>query len=84
MTHGRVTIDGLRNEPMNADEVAAMIRPLVDAVGLDVGDVASIHIDPRKAVRFKVRVRNRRGRSLPDSWAHVVVKIDDDDYEDGS
>jgi hypothetical protein len=76
MTTGRVTVDVARNEPLDFDAVASALKPLVELVGIDYGDVIAVHIDPRKSIRFKVRTRNRRGRILPDSWAHVVVRID--------
>lgn len=81
MTSGRVTVDVARNEPLDADDVAALLKPLVELVGVDFGDVLAVHIDPRKSVRLKVKARNRRGRLLPDSWAHVVVRVDWDGDE---
>lgn len=77
MSTGRVTVDVARNTPLHPDEVAALLRPLVELVGVDFGDVIGVAIDPRKSIRLKVRARNRRGRPMPDSWAHIVVRVDD-------
>lgn len=77
MTAGRVTVDGLRNSPVHPDDVAAMLRPILDVVGVDVGEVAWVRID-HNAIRVRVKVRNRRGRTLPDSHATITTRISED------
>lgn len=78
----RVTVDGVPNEPVPANVVDRLVAPLLDLLGgVSRDDVAYLRIDGRGIVA-KVAARNKRGRRLPDSWAHVAVRIVPDDIEE--
>lgn len=78
----KVVVDGLRNEPIARADLVECLTPFLDLMGIDLADFESMHVSGTH-VRLKVRVRNKRGRRLPDSWAHVVTRVLDDDIEDG-
>lgn len=74
----RVVVDGVPNEPVPSAVVDRLVAPLLDLLGgFERGDVAYVRIDGH-GIRAKVAARNKRGRRLPDSWAHVSVRIVDD------
>lgn len=77
----RVVVDGMPNEPVPANVVDRLVEPLLDLLGgVKREDVAYLRIDDR-GIRAKVAARNKRGRRLPDSWAHVAIRIVPDDIE---
>jgi len=77
----RVTVDGLPNEPVPATVVDRLLAPLLDLLGgIERKDVETLTVGAR-TIRAKVVVRNKRGRRLPRSWAHVEVTVVDDDEE---
>lgn len=79
----RAVIDGIPNEPVSSALIDRLIEPLLDVLGgVERRDVASLTIGAH-ALRAKVAVRNKRGRRLPRSWAHIEVSIVDD-TEEGS
>lgn len=78
----RVTIDGVPNEPVSSLVLERLVEPILDLLGgVDVGDLAYLRID-RSGIKAKVAARNRRGRRLPDSWAHLAVRVVDDREEE--
>lgn len=78
----RVTVDGVPNEPVPAAVVDRLVAPILDLLGgIEPIDVAYLRIDSH-GIRAKVAARNRRGRRLPDSWAHVALRIVPDDVEE--
>lgn len=77
----RVVVDGVPNEPVPSAVLDRLLAPLLDLLGgIERADVAYVRVDDRGLVA-KVAVRNKRGRRLPDSWAHIVVRAADDREE---
>lgn len=76
-----VVVDGVRNEPVARGDLVEALTPFLDLVGVDLSDFTALHVTA-KVIRVRVMVRNKRGRRLPDSWAHVVVRVLDDDVEE--
>lgn len=71
----RVMVDGVPNEPVPSDVVDRLLEPLLDLLGgIKRDDVAYLRIDST-GLRAKVIARTKRGRRLPDSWAHLSVRI---------
>jgi hypothetical protein len=74
----RVVVDGVPNEPVPSAVLDRLVEPILDLLGgIARGDVAYLRIDDR-GIRAKVAARNKRGRRLPDSWAHVAIRVVDD------
>ncbi len=84
MTGVHVVADGIPNEPIARSAVLRLVEPILDLLGgISADDVQYLRID-QSGIRAKVVVRNKRGRRLHESWAHVGVRIVPDDVEVGS
>lgn len=76
----RVTAE-VSNDPVRFDQYEALVETVCDIFGIAEADVVSVHLTS-KAIRAKVAVRNKRGRRLPDSWAHLVRRVDYPEADD--
>jgi len=70
----KATVNDVRNEPVDRDEVDAAIAPLLDLIGVDAGQVLEVHVTG-STVRARVRPLNKRGKRVPNAVVTVTHRI---------